>query len=263
MAQSYVERLASKHRSPRTINLTTTSLRIFFDFLVLRGEAEVNPFAAPFYDIHHTRTPPSDTHTLTDDDIRILLGAPLWHWQKDAGQAMSHFRRARDFSDYKAKRDEAMIRLIFFAGLKTGEVASLLEEHFDRESSMLSVSSASKSRRVFLVPVAASAFAQSLDLKASLFPGGSHAFVNRFGKKLTERSVYRLVAKYASDCDVAADVSPADLRRAFERRLIMVETEEWLIQYLLGFEEYSFSEELVEAMRSALEKISERIGVSA
>ena len=262
VAESYVEQLGSEDKSANTINLTTTSMRIFFDFLVLRGEADVNPFAAPFYDMRHARTPPSESHTLTDDDIRLLLGAPAWRSESQAGEAISEFKRAVDFADYKARRDKAMIWSIFFAGLKTGEVASLPEEHFDRRNSMLLISSASKSRWVFLVPSVSSVFAQSLDFKALLFPTSGRAFVNRFGEKLSERSVCRLVAKYASDCEVAADVCPRALRRAFERRLIMVEAEEWLIQYLLGVQEYSLTEELVQAMRSALEKICERIAVS-
>jgi len=263
LAQSYVEHLRSQDRSPATINLTTTSLRMFFDFLVARGEADVNHFTAPFDDIHHTRTPPYESHTLTDADIRVLVGAPSSRWQKDAGRTIPHFKIARDFSGYKARRDEAMIGLIFFAGLKTGEIASLPEDNFDRKNSMLLISSASKSRRVFLLPTVSCVFAESLDLKASLFPDSKHAFANKFGNKLSERSVHRLMVKYASDCDLAADMCPRDLRRAFERRLIMVETEEWLIRYLLGFEEYSLSEELVQAMQSALKKISERIGVPA
>jgi integrase/recombinase XerC len=261
LAESFVKYLTSEGRLGSTVNLTTTSLRMFFDFLVLRGEAEANPFATPFYELHHARTPPAESHTLTDDDIRALVGAPEWSISRNVNVARHLFGRARDFGDYKAARDEAMIKLIFFAGLKTGEIASLPEEHFDRSSSVLLVSSGSKSRRVFLVSKAYSALAKSLDLKAMLFPDCKYAFLNKYGKRLSERSACRIVAEYASDRGIPADVCPGDLRRAFERRLIMVGAEEWLIRYLLGFEEYSFTEELIHAMRSALERVGARIEV--
>ena len=261
VAESYLEFLASKGRVQSTINLTAASLRVFFDFLVLREEADANPFAAPFYGVPCAKTPPTESHTLTDDDIRILLfalrGRSLWEAEGDAPQ---FFRQAAKFGDYKQIRDEAMVKLVFFGGLKTGEVTSVAEDHFDRQNSMLLVSTASQSRWVYLVPSASSALGRSLEAKATLFPESEFAFVNRFGKRLSERSFRRHLSRYASDCQLDADVCPGALRRAFERRLIMEETEEWLIQYLLGAEDYTLTKELVSEMMSALTRVAERIG---
>jgi site-specific recombinase XerD len=85
-------------------------------------------------------------------------------------------------------------------------------------------------------------------------------FVNRFGGVLTARSVERLVKRYAAYYSIHANVSPRDLRRAFERQLIIVEADEWLVQYLLGFSSVQLTVEVINKMRAVLTSISKKIG---
>jgi site-specific recombinase XerD len=148
VAQCFIEHLLAEAKAIRSVNLNITSLRMFFDFLVLRGVTPSNPF----YEIEFKNPPLFRPVSLTDQNIRKLIAAPSTYLSDTLESDPPNDAFARAFLDYMAIRDEAIIRLLFFTGLKTGEIVSLRDEHIDFEKKTLNVFSGSKSRCIFLVP---------------------------------------------------------------------------------------------------------------
>ena len=250
VAEAYLAHCRDEGKAQRSINLRITTLRMFFDFLVLRREANNNPF----YAVKHLKPIATQPPVLTIRDINRLVSAPRCLWMEVLENNPPNNQTLLDFGEYKAARDEAIIRLLFFAGLKTGEVVSLCDKHFDNRTALLNVSSARTSRTIFLVQTVATAIVKAIRLKNLLFSGTQALFANKHGQALSARSIERLVKEYAVYYGVRADITPQDLRNSFENRLILAGADSNMIQYLLGHADASTTETLINQMRTALQK---------
>ncbi len=250
IAEAYLADYLNQGKSQRSINLRITSLRIFVDFLVLRREANNNPF----YAVKHLKPTATQPLILSSNDINRLVSAPRCLWMEVLENNPPNSQTALDFGEYKAARDEAIIRLMFFAGLKTGEVVRLCDKDYDSSTSLLSVCSARTARTIFLLKTVAAAIAKATHLKKLLFPGAQALFVNKDGQTLGARSIERLVKEYAVYYGVRADITPRDLRNSFESRLIRAGADSNLIQYLLGHADASTTKTLIDQMRISLQK---------
>jgi site-specific recombinase XerD len=252
VADDYLATLIDKGKSQRTINLTITSLRMFFDYLVVRCEADDNPF----YSLNFLKAPPKKSSVLDKQAIDRLVQAPRCLWQETLEGTAPKSHIAPDFGEYKAARDETIIRLMYFAGLKTGEVVRLRDEHFDPMLSLLSVfSSRGAQRSIFLIQNVANAVRKTVRLKKALLFSTPSIIANKQGQPLTARSIERLVKDYAVHAGVSMDISPRDLRDAFEQRLIDVDVDSSMIQYLLGYEDASTAIISVARMKVALGRL--------
>jgi integrase len=94
------------------------SARPFFRWLVTRGyvEAGHNPFSA----VASPKVPIRTLPVLTDDDVRAIL-------------------HACDGSDWRARRDRALVRVLLDTGMRRGEVAGLRVEDVDLAGGVIHV----------------------------------------------------------------------------------------------------------------------------
>lgn len=104
----------------------------------------------------------------------------------------------RQREDPKAKRDRAIIRLLYDLGLRRGEVVSLDVEHLDSTTSSLSVLGKGRTQRVCMTlpPETLTALMEWLSVRGG-DPGALFINYDRAGKgrRLTGTSVYRLTKK--------------------------------------------------------------------
>jgi len=139
------------------------------------------------------------------------------------------------------KRDRAILELLYASGLRVSELTGLNLEDIDHAAQMLRVRG--KGRKERLVPYGAKAGA-ALDayapFRAELLRATKTAthvqavFLNYAGRRLTPRSVDRLVKKYARLMGTGWDVHPHSFRHAFATHLLTDGADLRAIQELLG-----------------------------
>ncbi len=192
------------------------SLRSFYRFGQREGWVKSNPARA----LRNPRKGRSLPHFLTTDDIGKLLAAP------PAKSPMG-------------LRDRAILETLYSAGLRVSELVGLSDGDVDLAQGVLRVRG--KGRRERLSPLgsyAVRALQAWLKIR-TLSPGepsGREAplFTNRFGTRLTTRSVGRMLEKYLKTTGLDARTSPHTLRHSFATHLLDRGADIRSVQELLG-----------------------------
>ena len=190
------------------------SIRSFFQYLVREGIVSKNPAKG-------VATPKSEKYiptTLTIDEMFRLLDAP-------------------DTSNPLGLRDRAILELLYSSGVRVGELTQLNCVDVDWELGIIKVLGKGKKERI--VPIgskAIEAMKDSLQRRGlSLGNGGKcPLFINTRGGRLTDRSVRRIVERYAQKSGLRRSISPHALRHTFATHLLDAGADLRDIQELLG-----------------------------
>jgi len=144
-------------------------------------------------------------------------------------------------SDIKSLRDKAILELLFSTGLRVSELTSTLREQVNLSRQEFSVrGKGDKVRIVFVSDSAKNALKKYLDKRTDLDP---FLFI-RFSKngnvsleknrRLTPRSVQRIVKQYALKAGIVKDVHPHTLRHSFATDLLSNGADIRSVQAMLG-----------------------------
>jgi len=200
--RGYVAGLHEAGYAKATIARRLASLRSFFRFGQREGWIGANPAKA----LRNPRKARTLPHFLSTDEVRQLLAAP----RSDSGQGL---------------RDRAILETLYSAGLRVSELVGLNDGDLDLHEGILHVRG--KGRRERLAPVgkfAVQALRRWLRTRvvADDEAAGNDApvFVNRFGRRLTARSVARLLEKYLLQTGLDRRTSPHTLRHSFATHLL-------------------------------------------
>jgi site-specific recombinase XerC len=132
-------------------------------------------------------------------------------------------------------RDAALLELLYGAGLRVSEAVGVTAADFDLDRGLVTVlGKGGKERVVPCGGTAAEAIAGYLGLRERLSPRTDRLFLNRSGGPLTDRSVNRLVKRYAERAGIGRSVSPHSLRHSFATHLLEAGVDLRLIQEMLG-----------------------------
>ncbi|MSR57814.1 MAG: tyrosine recombinase XerC [Planctomycetaceae bacterium] len=191
-------------------------LRSFFRFCCREGLSQTNPAKA-------LRTPRAGRrlpHFLSTEQVAQLLEAP------PANQPLG-------------LRDRAMFETLYSAGLRVAELASLNVENWDRDAGILRV--IGKGRKERFAPVgrhAAIALLRWMEVRrpAANAPAVQQAamFLNKRGRRLTTRSIGRLLEKYIRQTGLDKLTTPHTLRHSFATHLLDGGADLRSVQELLG-----------------------------
>lgn len=214
--RGYVAAMHEARYSPGTIARRLASLRSFFRFGMREGWVRENP-AKP---LRNPRKPRNLPHVLSTDEVRQLLEAP------PANTAMG-------------LRDRAILETIYSAGLRISELVGLNDSDLDLRSEIVRVRG--KGRRERLAPLgshAVRAIRRWLEVRR-LHPQLANnpdrpVFVNRFGRRLTTRSVARMLDKYIKRTGLDQRTTPHSLRHSFATHLLNAGADIRSVQELLG-----------------------------
>ena len=212
--RGYVAALHEAGYAPATIARRLASLRSFFRFGQREGWTRTNP-ARPLRSPRRGRTLP---HVLSSEDIGRLLLAP------PAGDSLG-------------LRDRAILELMYAAGLRLAEVVSLDATGLDLGEQLVRVrGKGNKERMVVIGRPAAQALQRYLRQgRSELARAGEAAlFVNRDGRRLSGRSVQKIVRKHALMAGLDQRVFPHLLRHSFATHLLDGGAELRVVQELLG-----------------------------
>lgn len=144
---------------------------------------------------------------------------------------------APDISKPQGLRDRALLEVLYGAGLRISELVSLALGQVDSERGTAVVEGKGSKERlvVFGRPAMAALEAYLRDGRPRLAAGAETAlFINRFGKRLSARSVQVLIKKHALKAGIAEDVHPHLLRHSFATHLLDGGADLRIVQDLLG-----------------------------
>lgn len=215
-----------------TISRKLSSVRAFCRFLVKRGVLEGNPAAA----IRGPKRRRGLPRALDVDDAFRLVEAPAAS-PRAAARRLSGGEEARH--GLLRLRDAALLELLYGTGLRVSEVCALDVADIDRGRygvAMLIVrrGKGNKSRQVPIGGAADRALVAYLPARAALGAAGGALFVNAAGRRLTPRSVQRMVKRWTVAGGVHADATPHSLRHSFATHLLDEGVDLRAIQELLG-----------------------------
>jgi integrase/recombinase XerC len=214
--RGYVAAMHEAGYAKTTIARRLASLRSFFRFGQREGWTKSNP-AKPLRNPRKGRSLP---HFLSAEDIGLLLESP-------------------PANDPMGLRDRAILETMYSAGLRVSEVVGLNDGDLDFEADVLRIRG--KGRRERLSPVGSYAIRalkrwlglRKLSSRESSGPAAP-VFVNKFGRRLTTRSVARMLEKYLKTNGLDTRTTPHSLRHSFATHLLDRGADIRSVQELLG-----------------------------
>jgi integrase/recombinase XerC len=155
------------------------------------------------------------------------------------------------------QRDRAILELLYAAGIRVSELTGLNLADMDQKDQMLRVCGKGNKERI--VPYgtkAAEALNRYWPLRDGLLreceeqarrASAEAVFLNYRGRRLTQRSVGRIVKKYVRLVNVNWDLHPHSLRHAFATHLLADGADLRTIQELLGHQSLSTTQKYTHA----------------
>ncbi|MEZ8045463.1 tyrosine recombinase XerC [Vibrio sp. 10N.286.46.A8] len=218
---AWVRQLASKgmREGMKASSIATrlSSLRSFFDFLVLRGEMTANPakgVSAP----RKQRPLPKN---LDVDEVGQLL---------DVNE-----------DDPLSIRDRAMMEVMYGAGLRLAELVGInLKDVLGRQGEIRVIGKGDKERKAPFSGLAKEWVDKWLKVRGALAsPGEPALFVSKLGTRISHRSVQKRMEEWGKKQSVASHISPHKLRHSFATHVLESSQNLRAVQELLGHENIS------------------------
>jgi len=174
-------------------------------------------------------------------------------------EEMERLLEAPDLSSPVGRRDRALLELLYAAGLRVSELVSLNLGQVNLETREIRVwGKGSKERMVLMGEPAARALSVYLSQgRPELLgkKGGSALFLNRYGGRLPERRVQRILEKYANIAGIGKRVHPHMLRHTFATHLLDGGADLRVVQELLGHASLSSTQIYTHVTQSQARKV--------
>jgi len=207
----YLSFLHKKNRKS-SIARKISALRSFFKYLIREQLASANPAKS----VSSPKLEKVLPTTLTVDEAFRLVESPA------------------EEPDHPSLRDQAILELLYSSGIRVSELVGLNLKQLDLDLGLVRVMG--KRRKERIAPVGSKAIES---LRAYLKERGEMGeeeplFVNRWRRRLTSRSVGRLVKKYTKRAGIFRNISPHTLRHSFATHLLDSGADIREIQEMLG-----------------------------
>lgn len=212
--RGYVAYLHECDYARTTIARRLACLRSFLKYCQREGLIATNPAKA----LRTPRTGRKLPHFLTTEQIVTLLEAP-------------------PATEPEGLRDRALLEVMYSAGLRVAELVGLNLDSWDRYGNVLRVFGKGKKERIAPVgKFAAAALERWLEVRepADVADARQAMFLNRFGTRLTTRSVGRMIEKYLKETGLSLLTSPHTLRHTFATHLLDGGADLRSVQEMLG-----------------------------
>ena len=212
-------------------------MRSFFKFCQREGICETNP-AKPLRNPRRERKLP---HFLSGREIGQLLTAPA-------------------VSEEAGLRDRAILETLYSAGLRVSELVGIDIPDLDLEDGLVRVRG--KGKRERLAPLGSHAVKAIKRWMKVRVPSKKlkdpALFLNRFGNRLTTRSIGRMLEKYLKTTGLDTRTSPHTLRHSFATHLLDRGADIRSVQELLGHKSLITTQIYTHVSTAKLKQVYER-----
>ncbi len=214
--RTYVSALHEAGYAKSSVARRLASLRSFFKFAQREGQCQSNP-AKPLRNPRRERKLP---HFLTGPEIGKLLSAP-------------------PKTDPAGYRDRAILETMYSAGLRVSELVGINLDDLDLDDGLVRVRGKGKKERLsplgsFAIKAIHAWLKRRVPAPALPKKIGSPVFLNKFGKRITTRSIGRMLEKYLLVTGLDLRTSPHTLRHSFATHLLDKGADIRSVQELLG-----------------------------
>ncbi|RZJ43580.1 MAG: integrase, partial [Chryseobacterium sp.] len=189
--------LSENDISKRTINRKLSSLRSFYLFLLRLGEIEISPL-----------------ETITSLKFYVEKQVPMSQEEMEVLQ--------NDVMDKVDNiLDRCIVEVLYQTGIRKAELCGLIFESVNLEVQQLKIlGKGNKERYIPISKDLANLLLDYLQIRKPQEEFKSYFFVNKKGKKLTEKFVYVVVNKYLSLVTSKKKTSPHILRHSFATHVL-------------------------------------------
>jgi len=215
--RSFLAHLKARGHSRATLSRKLSSLRSFFKYLARENHLRSNPVSGISTPKREKKLP----QFLDLSEVTNLLEAP-------SGET------------WEGKRDRSILETLYSSGVRVSELVGLNGGDVDLLTCLLRIRGKGKKER--MVPIGEKAVRAIRDYLDSFPPPfrkknegpETPVFLNRSGSRLTDRSVRRLIVKYARQISLKGGISPHTLRHTFATHLLDRGADLRSVQELLG-----------------------------
>ena len=188
-----------------TIRLRFSALRSFYKFLVHRQGLD----KYPLNDIQLPKAERKLPVVLNQKQIVELLEIPL------------KLDLDKQAPSWMPRRDAAILELFYSSGMRLSELADLNVIDIDKQSECVKVlGKGGKERIVPIGSYAMKAIENYLDSADILHQKSSPLFISKLRKRLSTRSIGKLLKKYLDASEIPFNVTPHKLRHSFATHLL-------------------------------------------
>ena len=204
MIQEFILDLKKRGYSETSVARKVAAVRSFFAFLSAEGTIPLNPTDG----LTSPRVGKTLPKAISPNEVDELLEQPA--------------RR----STPEAKRDRAMLELLYATGMRVTELVSLDLSNLNLDPRSPYVRCLGKGAKERTIPIhdqAVEALVDYLDEGRPLITrnqGEVALFVNRRGERLTRQGFWLILKGYAKSANLSADVTPHTLRHSFATHML-------------------------------------------
>ena len=226
----YLAHLTTRQFARRSIARKTAAIRRYYRWLVANDVVEVDPTSGVSVPAGNGRLP----RVLDQRELSGLLDGPL----------------ADDEPDWRRRRDDAVLELLYGSGLRVGELCGLQVSSVSVTTGAANVwGKGSKERRVPISEPAIAALRRWLAIRHDVLPpeAGDVLFGNERGRPLTPRDVRRIVDRRSP-----SPTHPHALRHTFATHLLDGGADLRAVQELLGHTDVATTQRYTHVSRERL-----------
>jgi integrase/recombinase XerC len=226
----YLAHLTTRQFARRSIARKTAAIRRYYRWLVSNGFVDVDPTSGVSVPAGSGRLP----RVLDQRELSGLLDGPL----------------GDDEPDWRRRRDDAVLELLYGSGLRVGELCGLQVSSVSVARGAATVwGKGSKERRVPMSEPAVAALRRWLAVRHDVLPAdaGDVLFGNERGRPLTPRDVRRIVDRRSP-----SPTHPHALRHTFATHLLDGGADLRAVQELLGHTDVATTQRYTHVSRERL-----------
>jgi len=213
---SYILELKERNYAPATVARKVAAVKSFFDFLVADNILQKDPTE----NISSPKVGKSLPKPLSPAEVEVLLAEPAKR------------------SSLEARRDTAMIELLYAGGMRVSELMGLDIEDVNLEAGFVRCfGKGSKERIIPIHQKAVKAIKEYLaEARPKLLRGQDTGalFLNRRGERLTRQGFWLILKGYAKAAGIQKKVTPHTLRHSFATHVLSGGADLRSVQELLG-----------------------------
>lgn len=199
---NYMLNLRERSYAPATSARKVAAIKSFFNFLVAEGQLERNPAEG----IAGPKVGKSLPRSISVADVERLLEQPA------------------KLSTPEAKRDRAMLELLYATGMRVSELVSLNVRDANLKAGFVRCFGKGSKERIIPIHSKATRAVKGYvdDGRQRLLgvTGETALFLNRRGQRLTRQGLWLILKGYAKKAEITAELTPHVLRHSIATHLL-------------------------------------------